>query len=100
MKRPQISIRSLLWLMVVLAVALGWLADRRQLEGRLSATETTLAQERQFAKAQREYSQAEQQELLRSQTKNLSATHWRYCTRLPMFRKFAGAVGGLVKSLL
>jgi hypothetical protein len=34
MKHPQISIRSLLWITAILAVALGWCIDRRRLEAK------------------------------------------------------------------
>jgi hypothetical protein len=37
--RLQISLRNVLWITALLAVALGWLADRRQLQAQIKNAE-------------------------------------------------------------
>ena len=49
MKRPQISLRTMLWLMALLAVALGWFVDRRRLEERAENAERIALNEKQYA---------------------------------------------------
>jgi hypothetical protein len=78
MKRPQISIRTLLWLMLVLSAALSWLPDTRRLESRLKAAESLLFEERVRAEVQaitQSQTAVIVQELKRRQEKNLRATH-------------------------